>query len=231
MKNKPRISIIVPVRNEEEVIEKFIYALVNACRKIGLSFEIILVENGSTDKTTEIIRQNSFRTKEIRTAYLPYPGYGIALLQGIKMAKGKYFVIFNADYWDERFLDLTKADLLGYDIISGSKLLPGSKDSRPLNRRAITRIFNLFLKIFLKYPGTDTHGIKVMRRKTVMPVINNCFTRSGIIDSEIMIRAYRSNLKILELPVSIEEIRPQRFTFRRVVQTPVDMWNLYKALL
>jgi glycosyltransferase involved in cell wall biosynthesis len=226
----PQVSIVVPVHNEEELLPTFIKDVTQAGRKLGLNYELILVENGSKDKTWQIIEMATGKNSAIRGVRLAKPSYGEAMFGGIKRATGKYVVIFNADYWEEKFLAVTQANLMGYDMVIGSKCLPGSKDMRHWSRRMITFGYNWFLKIILGYPGTDTHGIKVFNRAKVLPVVNKCLTRSGILDSEIMLRAYRENLRVLELPTTVFEVRPAVFGLKRIWQTPQDIWKLYEAL-
>jgi glycosyltransferase involved in cell wall biosynthesis len=230
MKNGIEVSVVVPVHNEEQLIETFLTEVSGGCEKWGLAYEIVVVENGSRDNTWKIIKEAAKKSDKIKPYHLSGPGYGVALLLGIEKAKGKYLVVFNVDFWEEKFLALVKVDLLNYDVVLGSKLLPGSKDYRQISRRLVTWAYNKFLRIFLGYQGTDTHGVKVMKRKAIMPIVKACVTRSGLIDSELMIRAYRKNLKILELPVAVREVRPGRFSYRRIWETPVDIWNLAKAL-
>lgn len=230
MSNKKEISIIVPVFNEEQLIKKFLNDLTNVCKDINSLWEIVVVENGSTDNTWGILKQFSEKDKRIKVVKLPDPSYGLALISGVQASMGSLIVVFNADYWDIRFLKLATIDMLGYDIISASKLLPGSSDLRPFGRRVTTYLYSKFLKYLFGYRGTDTHGIKLLRSKTVKPVINRCRTKSGIFDSEFVIRAEREGLKILELPIEVRELRPARFKISRILSTPVDIFNLWKAL-
>jgi glycosyltransferase involved in cell wall biosynthesis len=230
MEEKVDISVVVPIYNEERLIRTFIENVDQACRETGLKYEIIPVENGSTDNTAKIVGELVRKMKTVRMISLPKPSYGEALLYGAKKARGKFIAFFNADFWDKKLLEAAKLDLQKYDMVIGSKMLPDSEDLRPITRKILSRLFNKFLNIFFGYPGTETHGIKVLRRKTVMPIFESCKTRSGIIDTELMVRAYRKKLIILEIPVKITEVRPARFGLKRLLLTPIDMWNLAKAL-
>lgn len=229
-KSKIDVSIIVPVHNEEGLIRQFLKNVYDACSNLNLLYEIVVVENGSNDKTWQYLQEIAKENQRIKLIQLKAGGYGLALITGINESLGKYGIIFNVDFWDDKFLMLTKANILGQDLIIGSKCLPGSLDLRSFRRRATTRIFNAFLKIFLGFRGTDTHGIKLLRLRTVLPILKLCRTRTGIFDSELVIRAQRKGLKVLELPVTVKEIRPERFGFNRLLQTPLDVYNLYKSL-
>lgn len=230
LKNKKLISVIVPAHNEELLIANFLKAVQRECNQLDLDYEIVVVENGSVDRTYQIAREKAERDDNIRVLKLSEARYGLALVEGLKQARGKYAIVFNVDYWDKRFLALPKIDLLGYDIITASKLLPGSDDQRSFYRRSITWTLSKYLKVMFGYKGTDTHGIKALRVETVLPVVRNCQTSTGIFDSELMVRAQRKGLKILELPVTVQEIRSNRFGYRRILQTPFDIIKLSKAL-
>jgi glycosyltransferase involved in cell wall biosynthesis len=224
------ISVVVPVYNEELLIRPFLSEVNRACRATGSSYEMVVVENGSTDNSAKITEELRKRIKAIKMYRLPRPNYGEALRSGVNLARGKFVIIFNVDFWDEKLLRLTTKDMQGYDIIVGSKMLRESMDRRPLPRKIYSWIFNTMLKILFNYPGTETHGIKVLRRKSVQPILKDCKTSSGIMDSELMIRAYREKLKIVEIPVNVAEVRPARFGYKRFIQTPPDIWNLIKSL-
>ena len=236
------LSVIVPARNEEKLLPSFIKEVVAYLKKTALDYELIIVENGSQDKTLEVIKTFAEKNRRIRAERISVSSYrrgstkifenayGKALIHGLKKARGKYVVIFNVDFWDGRFIDLAKIDLLGYDIVVGSKNLPGAEDRRPLSRRLVSRFFKLFLSFFFGFSGTDTHGIKALRHSETTPIFKKCRTRTGIFDSELMVRAQRADLKILELPVTISEKRPNRFGIERVLKTPQDIWQLFLAL-
>lgn len=230
MNNSPLVSIIAPAHNEELIIEDFIKDVVKSCKKNNINYELIVVENGSSDSTAEKVSRISKANSKIRLIRLDRAGYGLAIIEGLKNSRGEYVVLFNVDFWDEKFLLLTKVALLNYDIVSGSKLLPGSKDYRSLSRRLVSRGFTEFLKLFLGFKGTDTHGIKAIKMRTVSSVIKKCKLRSGIFDSELILRLERERLKILELPVEVREIRPARFNLTRPLKTPIDIYQLWKAL-
>ena len=224
------ISIIVPAYNEEALLKEFLSEIIDFFNRKIPNYELLLIENGSQDKTLQIAKKFVLTNKRIKVFHLAKPAYGAALIFGMKKAKGDYLVIYNVDFWDRKFIELARVDLLGYDVVVGSKNLSGSEDRRPLGRRFVTKGFNFLLKILFGYKGTDSHGIKVLRRKTVMSIVKKCQTKTGIFDSEMMIRAQRAGRKILEVPVKVFEKRPNRFGYKRILTTPIDLVSLYFAL-
>lgn len=224
-----QLSIVIPSHNEEGIIKDTVQAIHKYAHSVFQEFEIIVVENGSTDKTADIIKNLQSKYSKIKLLNLPQPSYGDALLEGIKTSKGELVIIYNADFYDLKFIDIAKDDLSGYDIIIGSKNLPSSKDKRPFLRILVTKLFNLLLKLLFNFKGTDTHGIKIFRRTKIINIINNCKTKTGIVDSEIIIKAERANLKKKEVPVTVIEKRPPRFK-KRFINTFSDIYELSKAL-
>ncbi|PIU03822.1 hypothetical protein COT44_00895 [Candidatus Shapirobacteria bacterium CG08_land_8_20_14_0_20_39_18] len=221
------ISIIVPAYNEEKLLPSFLNDLIFCLKEKNIDDEIIIIENGSKDKTLEIARSFSKKNNQIKTIHLAKPSFGQALRNGMMKAKGEYLVIFNVDFWDKKFLDLTKLEINKHDIIVGSKNLSQSGDNRPLVRRITTRGLGLILQLFFRYKGTDTHGIKIMNRKKILPILKQCKLKSGMIESELLIRAQRNGLRITEIPVKISEHRPNRFGYQRIFKTPGDIISLF----
>jgi glycosyltransferase involved in cell wall biosynthesis len=223
------LSILVPAHNEEAIIEKFIEDVCTYVSSKNIPYELIIVENGSTDRTTEIIEKCQKRHSELKLFNLSEPSYGKAMKLAIEKAQGKYSVFFNVDLWDTRFIDVCICDLLGFDLISASKVLPQTNDNRPLVRRAVTRCFNLFLKL-LGLKGTDTHGIKVYKTTIIKELLPSCKTDSGIFDTELILRYQRKHNNFVELPIQVTEIRPTRFGVNRILGTPGDIYKLVRAI-
>ncbi|KKQ41214.1 MAG: group 2 family glycosyl transferase [Microgenomates group bacterium GW2011_GWC1_37_8] len=223
-----KVSVIFPARNEEEFIASSILDVHKYLKSKKYSFEVLVVDNGSNDNTAAIVKKLQKTKAEVKLLSTP-PGYGIAIKKGLEKALGDYIIIFNVDFYDLHLIDLIDIDLLGKDLIIGSKMAPWSTDKRPQSRRIITYLFNLYLKIFYGFKGSDTHGIKVFKRSVLNNIYKKCKTTSGIFDSEFVIRAQRMGFKIMDYPVSIQEIRSSRFS-KRFFQTPKDILNLFIAL-
>ena len=223
-----KLSVILPARNEEELIEKTLKDIYQYLKKKKYTFEILVVVNGSIDKTEEKVRSVTRVYPQIKVLKSK-PGYGFASRKGMAEAKGDYVAIYNVDFYDFRLVDFTEKDMNGNDIIIGSKLAPRSKDNRPAKRKLISFLFNLYLKLFYGFKGTDTHGIKIIRKQVIKSVLPLCKTNSGIFDSEFVLKAQRKGFNITDIPITVEEKRPSRFV-GRLLQTPGDIYNLYKAL-
>jgi hypothetical protein len=93
-------------------------------------------------------------------------------------------------------------------MVVGSKAMKGSHDERPAFRRFATRVINGMLRVALDFRGTDTHGLKAFRRETLLPVVEACVIDRDLFASELVIRAGRSDLHVIEIPIRLSEKRP-----------------------
>jgi glycosyltransferase involved in cell wall biosynthesis len=224
-----KLSIILPARNEEVLIKSTISDIVFFLEKRKITdYEILVIINGSEDKTENITSELVIKNNKIKILKSK-PGYGLALKVGLKESKGDYVIIFNVDFYDLKMIDLVGIDLYGKDMIIGSKMAHWSEDKRSITRKIISTLFNLYLKIFYKFGGSDTHGIKIFKRKVLEKVLPKCKIDSGIFDTEFVLRSQYEGFKFADFPVRVEEKRTPRFT-QRVLQTPKDIYDLYDSL-
>ena len=176
-------------------------------------YEIVLVENGSTDKTYSIAQRLAKLYSYVKAYRLELPSYGQAFKEGVKQAGYDIVVQFDIDFWDTDFLDLSLLLLDRYDIVIGSKNLGRSKDGRPFTRRIISKLVEIFLKAYFNVPFSDTHGMKAMRRRVILPLLDDVQSQNHFFDSELLIVCHYLRYSFKELPVALQEIRSTRFSF------------------
>ena len=213
----PYISIVIPVYNEEGILREAVAELLDgldvvraALHAPELRFEIILAENGSRDRTAELAAHLATERPELRTFSLGEPNYGKALRRGILEARGTFVICEEIDLCDGDF-HRRALELLRHgdcDMVVGSKAMYGASDERPLLRRAATRVINGMLRIALDFRGTDTHGLKAFRREALIPIVEACVIDRDLFASELVIRAGRADLHVLEIPIKLHEKRP-----------------------
>jgi glycosyltransferase involved in cell wall biosynthesis len=215
----PDVSFVIPVYNEESILEESVTALCGALRELGWRFEIILAENGSRDATPELGAALGERFPEVAMLRHPEPNYGGALRAGILRARGRFVVCEEIDLCDVDFhvraLEILRRG--GVDMVVGSKAMRGADDTRPIGRRIATRVYNGMLRVAVGFRGTDTHGLKAFVRETVTPVVRECVVEHDVFASELVVRAHRRGLQVLEIPVDVREKRaPSIGLVRRV---------------
>ena len=205
-------SFVVPAHNEAITIKKsvieFILKLNNVLRKI--EYEIIIIENGSTDNTLQIAQLIKRQYPVIVNVCSNKRGsYGEAIKRGIAESNGKYIFLVECDLFDVDFIlnSLKVFKKKEADIIIGSKLHPQSFDQRPFKRILLTKVFNILLNIFTKYPGTDTHGLKGIRTDLANKLCQLSITTDEVFQTEIVLMSWCLGKRIVELPMQIKEIR------------------------
>jgi len=156
------LTVVIPVYNEESIVREACQELMARLDERGWDYEILVTENGSRDRTVEILRALSEQTPRLRYIHSDQPNYGLALRRGILEASGEYVVADEIDLCDVQFYDRALAilDAGGAEMVVGSKRAPGSHDHRPAYRRLATAVHNTVLRIALGFQGTDTHGVK-----------------------------------------------------------------------
>lgn len=206
-------SIIIPVHNEEVSIEPLLADFIEnlAPRIKPFVLEITLVENGSTDKTLE-------RCLNLEKAYgglvncvaVNRPSYGEAVKTGMLKARGDHLAVLELDYLLPEFLEASREIFDNTDVkfIVASKRHPDSIDNRPRKRRILTRAFNLILKTFTGYPGSDTHGLKSIETELAKKLCHQAVTTDEVFQTEIVLLAWRLGYRIREVPVALKEQRP-----------------------
>lgn len=207
----PTVSIIIPVYNEEAILEGSIEELIGKLADLDLSYEILIAENGSKDRTIELAEGLAARYPQVETFSASEANYGRALREGILRARGEFILCDEIDLCDVDFYRLALGALrsgTGVDFVVGSKQARGANDSRPLARRAATRILNGLLRVAVGFRGTDTHGLKAFRREALLGVVNDCVVDRDMFASELVVRVHRTNIRWLEVPIDLEEKRP-----------------------
>ncbi len=215
----PHISVVIPVYNEESIIEQAAAELTAGLDQRGYSYEVIFAENGSRDRTRDLLEAMCRQNPRLRWFHSETPNYGAALKRGILEARGEIVVCDEIDLCDLVFYDMALPRLARHeaDLIVGSKAARGASDQRPLIRRAATRVHNGLLRATLGFKGTDTHGLKAFRRAALLPVVDKCVVDMDVFASEFVVRAWREGLKVTEIPIQLHEKRqPSIHLFRRV---------------
>jgi len=207
---KPAVSVVVPVFNEAPLLETVIQELLQDLLRLGISFEIILSENGSTDGSAEITEKLAGRFPHIIAIHAPQADYGYAMQRGFMAARGEAMVNFSIDFIDVNFLRATLPLLDRYDIVLGSKHIHSATDHRPWLRRVGGRVFHWIAEKILELPVKDTHGIKLFRRDCISDLVASCTHGGALFDTELILRAYRAGVRLYEFPVSVKEVRPSK---------------------
>jgi glycosyltransferase involved in cell wall biosynthesis len=230
---QPRVSIIIPIYNEEAILRSAVLDLVDRLGRFDWPYEIILAENGSADDTVRIAEELAARFPSVKTFSMGEPNYGAALKRGILEATGEFVLCDEIDLCDTDFYDhaMSLLETNGAEMVIGSKLLSGASDERPLLRHAGSIVINTMLRVALGFKGTDTHGLKAFRRAPLVDVARSCLVEKDLFASEFVIRAERAGIRIREVPVRVLEKRPPSIhLMKRVPRVLKDLSRLFVAI-
>jgi glycosyltransferase involved in cell wall biosynthesis len=224
---KPEISIVIPVYNEEGILHSAVVDLRERLAPFGWNYEIVLAENGSRDRTLAIASELGQKYPEVRCISAGEPNYGKALRMGLLAAQGELVLADEIDLCDTDFHHRAIALLRDRqaDLVVGSKLIGGAEDERPLYRHAASLFYTGILRVVLGFRGTDTHGLKGFRRDLLVPVVEACVVEKDVFASEMVIRAYRKDLRVVEIPTRLMEKRPPSINLMKRVP------NVLKSLV
>lgn len=197
---KSNISIVIPAYNEEENIERCFISVTRVMERYGIDYEIILEEDGSTDKTPEIIDALAKKYPNVIALHeSKRRGKGFGVKKGMGEAKGEMLAIIDGDmeYPPESLPDMFKL-IDCYDIVIGIK---GKKSKKRLYRTILSKMHNVTLRMLfgMDLQGSQS-GLKVFKRETfeaVKPLMSNGFE----IDTEILVKAIRKGYKVYCIPV------------------------------
>ena len=224
-------SVVVPVFNEEDIVLQSAAQIYDICKRKELDFELIFVENGSEDKTLSLLKTFVSKKEECRLVILDLANYGNALKHGFLNAENQIVISFDIDYFSEDFLEDALELDKKYAAITASKRLVKSDDGRRFIRRLATFIFVTILKLLFKTKLSDTHGMKAVRKSSIINQIDNVVSTQDLFDTELLIRVEKSGNKILEVPAVVNEIRPSvSVIYKRIPRTISSLLKLRAQL-
>lgn len=205
-KDKIFVSVIMPTYNEEKHLEECFVKVVNALKTLRKPFEIILEEDGSTDKTPEIMDRLAENHSYVKTLHFPKRmGKGFGIRRCFEVARGEYIVLIDSDmeYPPEKIPDLLDG-INGNDIVVGSRSTWENMKNGNLKiiRAILSYVYNALLKILFGISFKDCQsGFKAFRRRiieSIQPLTSNGFE----IDAEILVKAQNKGFKIGFIPIT-----------------------------
>jgi glycosyltransferase involved in cell wall biosynthesis len=197
------ISVIIPVFNEELTIGNVIERVKVVLHKIGFKYEIIVVDDFSTDRSLELSNRPEVKVYSLKK----HMGKGYALRAGFAKAKGDIITTIDSDgsHRPEE-LPLLLAPILQdkADLVIGSRYL----NQKPVVAKKLNaigvRLFNLLIKVFTRAEVSDSQsGYRVMKSE----ILRNMSLKSGEyeIESEMLVKTVREGFRVREVPISFEQ--------------------------
>ena len=220
-------SIVIPIYNEEDILEESLNNIISICERTDVDYEIIISENGSTDNTKNLAIKFEQSNSKIVLINSDNPNYGEALKRGFLKCKNEIIISFDIDYYSENFLKECLCLEEEYAGLIASKRLNNSEDGRRLIRKLATNFFVYLLKFLFKTKLSDTHGMKAIKKSFVNDHINLVSSTQDLFDTELLLRIEKSGEKFKEVPAKINEIRPSvSLIYKRIPRTLKSLLKL-----
>ena len=223
-----QLSIVIPCYNEEQRLPRTIARIERYMAEKGVSYELILVDDGSGDGTRKIMDEAAERNRSVRLEALPHNrGKGRALAEGVAAARGAEILVTDADLSTPiEELDKLRAELRkGAGVAIGSRALRGSRVevSQPIYRVLMGKAFNILVQAVL-LPGIwDTQcGFKLFRADVAHDAFAALTTDGFGYDPEVLYRAKKRGVKIAEVPVVWRNSAPTKVS---PIKSSIDMFR------
>lgn len=216
------VSVVMPAYNEEWRLKQTL-ALVHDFLKNNLKkFEIIVVSDGSSDGTENLVKVFSKQHSDVRLiAYAKNRGKGYAVRKGLVAAKGDWLVYMDADH-STRIQELEQLPALAQtdgDLFVSSRYLADSlvRLPQPRSRVIFSRIANAFIRILLPGIRDSQNGFKIMRRKVAQSLAPILYLNGWAFDVELLWLAHKRGFKLVEFPVLWENSPVSRLKIGNVL--------------
>jgi len=219
-----KLSVIVPAYNEGRQIHKNVQEFLRTFTDLQYDFELIVVDDGSTDDTYE----EALRAASDRVRVLTYPenkGKGHALRRGVTEATGELVTFIDADldlhpYQTEVLLQQM---VEGVDAVVGSKRHPGSRVIYPRKRRFLSACYHQMTRLLFGLKLKDTQaGIKLFRREALLSALPHVKVNGYAFDLDLLVNVHDRGYQISEAPIVLE------YRFNGSGVNAKTIWQIFK---
>jgi glycosyltransferase involved in cell wall biosynthesis len=217
----PQLSIVIPAYNESARIEQTLARVMACVERQGWDAEVTVVDDGSTDRTAEMVRGWMERTPRLRLVQnAGNRGKGYSVRNGLLQATGEVVMFTDADL----SAPMEEAELLlaaireGADVAIGSRWLDKTRQTshQPLYRRFFGRCFNWVTRTVMGLPYKDTQcGFKAFRREAAQVIFRLQRVERWGFDPEILFIARKLGYTIREVPVTWGHDERSRMSYLR----------------
>lgn len=223
----PKISVIIPCYNEEERLAKSLPIIRNYFKGIGISsYEIIVINDGSTDKTEEIANKHSC----ILNQHRKNKGKWFSIREGVMMSTATdYILVTDSDlstpisYFDEFIKEFPK-----YDIVIASRAITGSNVKTSWFKRIAGRISNIPISFLVKNISDTQTGFKLFSVDIAKKIFPKCIINRWGGDVEVLYLAQKYGYRIKEYPVHWTNMPGSKVKLSDYPKTLLELFRIWR---
>jgi glycosyltransferase involved in cell wall biosynthesis len=200
------VDVVIPVLNEAHVLEKSVSAVRSyLAANVPYEWRVVVANNGSTDGTGDVADKLAAQFNDVKHLLLNQRGRGRALRLAWTTSAADVCCYTDVDLSTDLLHLRPLIDAIvveGYDIATGSRLLPESKIKRGLKRDVISRLYNLFVKAVLGTTFSDAQcGFKAVSRRAIDEILPQVKDQAWFLDTELLVLAEKQGYRIKDIPV------------------------------
>jgi len=199
-----KISVVVPAYNEEKDLQSSIRIIYSYLTKIVEDkFEILIIENGSTDKTAEIAKLLEKEYENVKSFSLGTPSFGAAYRYGILHANYEMVTLYPVDLaFSLDFIGRAFRLIKKYPIILGIRFHKESEIDRPFIRVLISKIHTILVNILLGTHFNDVDCLKAFQTRIAKKIIRQTKANGPFIEVELVYLLEKLGIEFLEIPIN-----------------------------
>ncbi len=205
-KYQQKISLVIPFYNSEKQIVKTYQTLKKYLDGYCQKYEMIFVNDGSTDKSLESLKRVVTKDKKcLVESYNKNRGRGYAVNRGFKRASGQFIGYIDADLdIPPKYINNCLKNMDQFDGVVVSKHHPLSKIKTTKTRKISSKFFNLWIKLVLNSKISDHQaGLKFFKSETLKKVLPKVKSERWLFDVELLYFLQKNNFSLLEIPIKI----------------------------
>lgn len=233
-----KLSVIIPAFNEEQRICNTLLLVCDFLKNQAYDYEILIVNDGSTDKTEEVIKHNFANNSKIKIiTHVPNKGKGYAVKQGILNATGDISLYMDADNSTPitHLPNMLQKIESGYDVVIGSIEAQGASiiENSQYYRRFVGHWSKYLIRVVAGlWEIKDTQrGFKVFKTEIAKQIFSKMSISGFAFDVELLVIAKKMNCKILEVPVIWNNSSGSTVTVKSYFQVLKDLFQIRLNLI
>lgn len=204
-----KVSFVIPTLNEHGNITRLIERINKIIKKINLDYEIIVIDDNSTDGTIEAVKNLQKIQENLNLFVREKPqGIGSAHIEGYNHAQGDLIISIDADlsHPPEKIPEFIAKIKSGFDMVMSSRYIPGGATDKNLKFYLVSKIGGYYLSLMLRINILDfTTGYRAIKKDLWQKIKNYSYSKKNVFLIESIYYAHKHGAKLSEIPIFFKE--------------------------